>query len=166
MKAAAMRHDTYDAMHHLLKNIKLADPDISEAEAKEQLWEELQHDAQRYFRLLYDNWFNVNWPQYRAEVKDGSVAVLREYRQSRRNRGAKRKVVAKRTLERAAPIVLMNLPTPGGKALRDCTGAECTRFGGWFKDIGKAIKPNEKVGKALSETDLQNLYGRNQPRVA
>lgn len=157
----AMRHDTYDSMHRLLKDIKLADPEISEAEAKEQLWKELQRDAKRYFRLLFDNWFNTNWPQYRTEVKDGSIAILREFRRKKSGGAAKRKIVAKRIIEKVAPMVLMSLPMPNGKMLRDCTGSECSRFGGWFASIAKAIRPNEKVGKKLTEIDLQNLWGRN-----
>lgn len=175
-----MRHDTYDDMHNKLKNIILNEPHISESAAKEEMWESLQSDAQRYFRLLFDNWFNTNWQRYEPKIEEvvtqrpgkepvvgHSITVVRTtHRASRAEMAPKRKIVAKKVLAKVAHVVLMNLPMPNGKLLRDCTGAECSRFGGWLAAIGKVIKPTQKVGANLSETDLQNIFGRNQKRAA
>lgn len=168
-----MRHDTYEAMHDLLKSIIVNEPTISEASAKQQMWEQIK-DSQGLFRLLYDNWFNANWFRYEPEVKEiitevpgkppvvgTSVVVMRKRQGATRETKFQRKVVAKKLIKQFSGVILMNLPMPNNKLLRDCTGTECARFGGWFKLIAKAIKPTEKVGKQLSETDLQNLYMRN-----
>lgn len=163
-----MRRDrrAYDDMHKLLKNIKYTDPNISEADAREQLWSQLQTDSEQFFRLLFDNWFETNWPRYRAIVSYGAVALMKdENRKTRKAKRRERKLI-KRAVETVTQLVLMNLKMPNGKLLRDCTGADCSRFGGWCLDIAKRIGATEKVGKHLTETDLQNLYGRNTRRVA
>lgn len=174
-----MRHDTYESMHEILRKIILENPEASEADAKERMWNSLQDDPDRYFRLLYDNWFNANWYKYEPEVKEiiterpgqtpivgRSITVVRKIQRHSQERKEKRKIVAKKILAEKSGIILMNLPMPNGKLLRDCTGAECIRFGGWMADVGKALKPNQKVGARLTETDLHNLYGRNRGRAA
>ena len=168
-----MRHDTYEAMHDLLKSIILNEPDVSEASAKQQMWEQVK-DSQGIFRLLYDNWFNANWFRYEPEVKEiitevpgkppligKSVTVIRKRQGATRETTFKRKVVAKKLIMEKSGVILMNLPMPNGKLLRDCTFAESSKFGGWFVTIAKYGKPTEKIGKKLTETDLQNLYMRN-----
>jgi hypothetical protein len=98
--------------HMMLKKIILDDPAISEAEAKEKLWEMLQGDPQRYFRLLYDNWFNANWHRYEPEIKEivterpgqppiigHSITIIRKHQRASQERKAKRKVVAKSVIE-------------------------------------------------------------------
>ena len=157
-----MRHDTYEEMHRILKDVILADPNVSQAEAKETTWA-LFKKRDTFYRLLFDNWFNANWDRYDSEVKDNQVVVKRKTRGSTK-KSPRFKVIAKRVLKESAAIVLMNLPMPNGKNLRDCTGSECAKFGGWFASIAKVLKPNEKVGSHLSEQDLKNLYGRNVPQ--
>lgn len=49
------------------------------------------------------------------------------------------------------------------KALRDNTGKDCAKAGGWFAALAKRVKPNEKVGSVLSEAQLQKLCGGNKP---
>ena len=169
-----MRHDTYEAMHDILRKIKLNDPNISEAEAREQLWEAVSESEakrgawknlkqpQQFFRLLVDNWHLANWSRYEAQVEEGKVSVRFTSRASG-PKSERRKVVAQRVITRAAGTILLNLPMPNGKLLRNCTGAECSKFQGWFRDISKHVGPSEVVGKKLTETELQNLYGRNVP---
>lgn len=61
-------------------------------------------------------------------------------------------------VERKAKLILMDFPLPNGKALKDATGKECAKLGGWLGAIGSTIKPNQRVGQALSEADVQKLY--------
>lgn len=166
------RHDTYDSMHQSIKDVLLSNPEISEAEAKEFLWSSMK-DNKDIFRLLFDNWFNVNWRRYEPQVKEvvtkkgkkrivgRSVTIVRLIPKQHQQSKEKRKIIAQKIIQNAAPTILMNLPMPNGKPLKDCTGNECSKFGGWFGLIAKAIKPKEIVGKHLTETDLQNLLRRN-----
>lgn len=57
-------------------------------------------------------------------------------------------------------IILLDLVLPNGKALRDATGAECAKAGGFFEAVAKAIKPTQVVDRHLSEADLQNIRAR------
>ncbi len=56
-----------------------------------------------------------------------------------------------------AQIVLLDLTMPNGMALRDCTFAECAKFGGFFAKIAKKGKPKQIVGKVMTEEQLQAL---------
>jgi hypothetical protein len=58
-------------------------------------------------------------------------------------------------------VVLLDLLLPNGKALRNATGAECAKAGGFFADVAKAIKPSQVVDRQLSEGDLQNILARH-----
>jgi hypothetical protein len=63
-----------------------------------------------------------------------------------------------RALDRkVAAIVLLDLMMPNQRALRDCTGAECAGFGGWFAAIARRVASDEFVGDVLDEAQLQHL---------
>jgi hypothetical protein len=55
-------------------------------------------------------------------------------------------------------IVLLELMTPCGKALGECTGAECARMGGWYREVAKRVAPGKIVVKVLSEDEVQALW--------
>ena len=54
-------------------------------------------------------------------------------------------------------IMLMNLTLPSGKLLREATFKECTEAGGWWVKVGKQGKPNQIVGRTISEVDLRAI---------
>lgn len=58
-------------------------------------------------------------------------------------------------------VVLLDLIMPSGKALRDATGAECRRAGGFYADVARALKPTQVVDRHLTEEDLQNIRARH-----
>lgn len=77
------------------------------------------------------------------------------------SREQKRAIVEQRKSEikaRAVNMVFLDLVLPNGKPLRDCTGKDCAKAGGLFAKIANKIKPNEIVGKVLSETEVRKLY--------
>lgn len=57
-------------------------------------------------------------------------------------------------------ILLLDIMLPNGKALRDATGAECARAGGFYAEVGKTLKPQQVVDRHLTEADLQNIRAR------
>ena len=65
--------------------------------------------------------------------------------------------VADRVREEAEKM-LLDLEMPNGKPLRDCTGSDCARFGGWFKRLADKVGPRKLVGNVLSEQDVRKLY--------
>jgi hypothetical protein len=90
-------------------------------------------------------------------------------------RAVVRPVLVRRTKEEAAArtatvfaemkasirdIVLLDLLLPNGKALRDATGAECAKAGGFFTEVSKVLKPTQVVDRQLTESDLHNIRAR------
>lgn len=57
-------------------------------------------------------------------------------------------------------VILLDLMLPNGKALRDATGSECAKAGGFYAEVAKSIKPTQVVDRHLSEGDLQNIRAR------
>lgn len=59
-------------------------------------------------------------------------------------------------------IVLSDMVLPHGKAVKDSTGRECAQLGPkvgeWLSRVAGELRPNQVVGKALSEDRLQELY--------
>lgn len=66
--------------------------------------------------------------------------------------------------------ILLNLTLPDGKLLRNATGAECKRAGGWFNAVGACIKPTQVVDKHMTEDNLRDIrarfYQANKRRAA
>lgn len=59
--------------------------------------------------------------------------------------------------QRVVNMVLLDLVLPNGKRLRECTFAEVAKAGGWFAKIAKKGKPNQIVGKVLTEEQLRAI---------
>jgi hypothetical protein len=64
-------------------------------------------------------------------------------------------------VEAEATIRLLEYQTTYGKALGDCTGAECrrlsVRYGDFFAELAKRLRPSDHVGQHLSEAELQAI---------
>jgi hypothetical protein len=81
----------------------------------------------------------------------------------------KRKAEAKQRLDETVTAIaagtfrtnLLEFVMPNGKSVRDCTGAEmrdmAPAVGDWFVAIAWKVKPRQKVGDVLTETDIANL---------
>ena len=61
-------------------------------------------------------------------------------------------------IKQKAIIVFMDMMLPTGKSLRESTGKECAKAGGMYAKIAERVKPNQKVGQALSEADLAAIW--------
>lgn len=53
---------------------------------------------------------------------------------------------------------LFNIVTPNGKALRNCTGAECRKLGGWYSKIATKVGSARIVGRVLTAEDVAALW--------
>lgn len=73
---------------------------------------------------------------------------------------AKAKAVVEAVVEAKARQLLLDVVTPNGKPLKECSGKELTHMGSWMSKIGAAIKPNQIVGKVLNEAQVRRLSGR------
>jgi hypothetical protein len=87
-------------------------------------------------------------PQPKARRAVARPAMTTEQRVALKN-AAKSRIVE---------VVFLNMPMPNGKKLRDCTGAECLKFGGWLAEIGKRCGPRRHVSDVLSEDQVAKIY--------
>lgn len=82
-------------------------------------------------------------------------------RQKPRALATSRQVERAETVERAKNIIVshifMNMALPGGKLLRDARFKDCAAAGGWFSRVAKMGKPDEVVGRTISEEDLRGI---------
>ena len=59
---------------------------------------------------------------------------------------------------RAVEMVLLDITLSTGKRLGDSTGKECAKEGGWLTRISKMVKPDQKVGDALTEAQVRAVF--------
>lgn len=57
-------------------------------------------------------------------------------------------------VKRVANVILLDLVLPNGKKLRDCTGRECKKAGGWLIQVGERVGDRGIVGAKLDEAEL------------
>ncbi len=148
-------------INDVLKGIIKANPRASEKELSNLTWEKI-NDQQ--IKQIFDYWFANAYRSFRVEVDKNSVTILRQYRDMRAERaeGKKRRSIIKQKLNMA----LMDHMLSNGKLLRDGTFGDCAKEGGWLLAVSKLGKPNEIVGKKLTETDLINIRSRNRRKRA
>jgi hypothetical protein len=56
-----------------------------------------------------------------------------------------------------AQIIMLDLTMPNGKAMRDCTGAEMSKFGNRFQRIAEKVGKAKTVGSVLSEDQVKTI---------
>lgn len=144
----------------LLRSIKRQSPKASEKEHLDAFHAAITEEP-KYLDSIINYWFRNYYPRTRVVVEKGSVAVLPSESVVRRRvtpaDRRRRKEEARKAVERIRNIVLMDLEMPNGKKLRDCTGSDCTKFGGWLTLVGQKVGPRSLVGRKLTEDDLRNL---------
>lgn len=155
-----------DELIRIVKN----DPEGSNKAHRETMWQEC---GAMFAREFFDYWFDNNINRVlivreptgaitvKARTSRGEVKQLRTPRQPSPEVREQRARMAKRLADKVSRVVLMDLVMSTGKKIRDCTFAELRREGGWFLAISKLGRPNEIVGKKLTETDLFNVRMRN-----
>jgi hypothetical protein len=110
-------------------------------------------------KTVAEYWF-ANHLHYllRQRSPNTSRADVHRSRAKARARAEKVSKVVVQRIKLAAGVVLLDLPQPHGKKLRDSTGGECLVFGDWLAAVGGQMKPHEKVGAVFTEKQLQKIY--------
>jgi len=98
----------------------------------------------------------------KENVSGSVVAMPTRKEQEQRREEAKQRTesIRDQMKTRLREVLLLDLILPNGKKLRDATGAECKKAGGFFAEVAKGLKPTQKVGHHRTETDLQNIKAR------
>lgn len=156
------------------KNAMMNNPKGSRKEAFDHFLETVKSDP-RYLAALAEDYFyrqTQNWDLDQNRLGSSLVATPAQRKRaevSAAQRAASAARVAKATDEikaRIRKVIMLDLTLPNGKKLRDCTGAECAKAGGFYTEVSKHIKATEIVDKHLSERNLQDLYSRFSSKPA
>ena len=117
----------------------------------------LEDEENGYINTIIESWFSNNYNSLIRRPQDGIVSAY-ERKTTQQNVA----VIVEKHIERRAKIILLDLLMPNGKELRDCTGKDCGKLGPkvgkWLWKIAEKVKPNQKVGDALSESQVRKLY--------
>src|SRR6516164_1704973 len=94
----------------------------------------------------------------RASVHQSKQRKPPEPPERERAHSVKRQLKAR--VQEEAKLILLDLLMPNGKTLRNCTGADCECFGGWFTRLAKHVPAKKLVGDVLNERDVRKLWQR------
>lgn len=140
--------------------------EISEAnsglnrEALFKLFEEevLNHpNKDNLIQIIMIYWFNNNYNSLKDDRFDKPVKLrIVDPEEIRRHA----ELVVEKVVEEKVKKLLLELPMPNGKRLRECTGKDCRAMGSWMGKIGERIKPTDIVGQVLSEAEVRKISGR------
>lgn len=118
-------------------------------------------DNEEYILVIIEYWFANN---YRA-VTDPTLTEIKDSKRSQKRRDEDRRKtaeLAEAIRERIKDISLLEMLMVNGKKLADCTGRECLAMGPavgvWLTRVGQALKPDQVVGKQLTEEQVKELY--------
>ena len=154
----------YDAFRKAM----LHDPKGSRKDAFKQFLATMESDP-HYLTTLAEDYFERAYANWKGEKAGDSYSLLGTASVQRRTdvsavqRAEKEKQradIVKKGVERIRQIILLDMILPTGKKLRESTGAECTKAGGFFSEVARYLKPTEIVDKHLNEAELRNIWSR------
>ncbi len=164
-----MRHEQYrDGLLEKLRKWRLSNPGKTISDARTNMREAL---TTQDIDLLFDNWLNANFDRIElTETRRGSiVASIRSLRvrcdpEQRRREDVLAATLATRVRsniyeEFAARI--WNTVLPNGVVLHAATGKDLHHAAGWYGELGKRMRPTEKVVKKFSTKQLFDLSQRS-----
>lgn len=155
-----------EKLSELLRMIRGDNPRASEAEIREICRAKVLAD-QALIGDLFDYWFGNSFRDFAAiGGVQHSFAVVSAYSKRQPSETRAATLAATRAkinaLKGEMMACLMDHALSDGTLLRFATFGQCAREGNWLSNIAKHGKPNEVVGKKLTEADLQNLHQRHQ----
>lgn len=147
----------------LLRRIIEEDPSASKVELLKACRDEIIKDEDMVDAVI-EYWFSNN---YHSLI--GQKSTTCDAQQKRRQSISEVATNIKERIEERAQMLLLDMILPNGKALRDCTGRECAnlgnRIGQWLKRVSAEIRPTQRVGDALSEERVRQLYQMRSSRT-
>lgn len=163
-----MRHQQYrESLLLRLREWKLSNAEGTISDARRDLRKSLTEEE---IDLLFDNWLNANFDRIELkEMQGGSIVAI--IQSSRGPSSPEKKRRADVIGHQLAGAVKSNLfdefasriwetVLPSGVVLRDATGKDMKHATGWFGELGKRLKPTEKVVKKFSTKQLFELSQR------
>lgn len=146
-------------LRELLRCVLRDNPRASEAEARQLCWQRCQNNAE-LMQALFAYWFANSFRDFKVIGGSANSSAVISIKQQRRV--GTREAINK--LKDRMVACLMDHLLSDGTPLRFGTFGQAARDGGWLADIAKLGKPNEIIGKKLTEAELQNIRQRHYAR--
>lgn len=147
-----MADNLYDGLLRDLIDAK--NNEVNYQTAKDELWEKVAKDKDRYLKMFFHNWFNHNWSR---DFQDKAY-------KSRRETPAQAKERRKEDANLRGLALMNSFLSDGETRLKDATGQQVRNELGWFQLIAKYVKPHEIVGRKLTAQQLYNLKIQAEPK--
>lgn len=141
--------------HDLLGDVIRKYPDATDAKRRA-VFTSLARDNDEIAAQIIGAWFDRYSSRHRYDSE--TAQKRRDRREEERAREHALAVAAEKVASEVRQTVLLEMVTPNGKKLRDLTGRECQALGGWFAKISTKVKATQKVGTALTEIELRELW--------
>lgn len=119
----------------------------------------LADDGIDYLDAVIEYWFANNYHslvEMRAAQKPQTSLIAAKAAKQAKVEAIKEKVQTR--IREEAQMILLDMILPTGKALRDSTGKDCAKAGGWFAKLAEQVKPNQTVGAVMSEDQVRKLW--------
>lgn len=94
-------------------------------------------------------------PVYEHYARAMLTSFLRTKSANRNNEARKKRVRAKS--DEYVKMALLFMIMPNGKPMRECTGADMSKFGKGYERIAERVGPDRKVGDVLDEDGVRVL---------
>ena len=134
----------------LVREIVETDPDGTEKSWRDAFWRVIKKELKGV--ALKDTYTE-------ACIKIALDGAMRaELNQPTPEELAERHDAAARARKEAEQILLLALPMPNGKMFGQCTGAECSQFGGFYAKVAELISAKQIVGDVFTEKKLRQLW--------
>lgn len=148
-----------EKLRDLLRSVLRDNPRACEAEVREHCWQRCKAEP-ALIEALFQYWFGNSYRDVSViGGLDHSTAII-SIERTRRS-GTRTAIKA---LKGRLKACLMDHLLSDGTPLRIGTFGQAARDGGWLSDIGKLGKPNEIIGKKLTEAELKNIRQRHYAR--
>lgn len=153
------------SLFDVFRRSMLRNPDASRKEQLTHFLDEVRKEpayldalAEDYFYRQAKDWQPEKLGPHSVTLSATPTAEHRYEKAAAKRAEGKKRVAAE--VARIKNVLLMNLRLPTGSLLRDATGAECAKAGGFYTEVSRHLDGREVVGKHLDETDLQNIQAR------
>lgn len=121
----------------------------------------LNPEFEVFLDAIIDEWIGIKYSTaLRAAQPVSTEAIAQSLKQNRVKQQEKDAAITR--AKSIMGIRLLDLTMPNGKFLRDCTGAQCIKFGGFYAAIGKQIGPRALVGKNFSNEEIMKVWKEAQ----
>lgn len=113
-----------------------------------------------YLEKLIEEWFSLKYSTASSAANPQSMEDIQQERARRLKEEEAERQQQKDLKQNAKTIIgqrLLEMMTPKGIPLGDCTGAECRSFGGFYQMIAVNVGAKQLVRRALKPEQIANF---------